>query len=318
MADLRIMKVGAGFALVAMTCTVALGEGSELPDLSVVIGGLPYSDSGDTSDNSHEADAICPFGPASSPDVYYAYTTTGETVSIDLCSSLYDTKVFVLDTAFNVVGCSDDACGSDGFKSALPSLALAAGTYHITVDGWSGSSGAYNLTVSAGISCDVNCSDTEGEPCGTDTNGGCNSTPNVFGALSCGDTVCGNAWADASSRDTEWYQVSASGDITWSCDAELPVNIFILNNNCAAITLLAQGTTGASCGSASCTLVGAASDTYVMWLGCTGFAGFPCGTTNDYQATVDCDLPCPLDLDGSGEVGFGDVLLILNGWGPCP
>ncbi|MHC5115135.1 MAG: DNRLRE domain-containing protein [Planctomycetota bacterium] len=27
--------------------------------------------------------------------------------------------------------------------------------------------------------------------------------------------------------------------------------------------------------------------------------------------------PCPADLDGSGDVGFGDILQIIGAWGPC-
>jgi hypothetical protein len=27
--------------------------------------------------------------------------------------------------------------------------------------------------------------------------------------------------------------------------------------------------------------------------------------------------PCPGDLDGDGEVGFGDLLAVLSAWGPC-
>jgi hypothetical protein len=32
-----------------------------------------------------------------------------------------------------------------------------------------------------------------------------------------------------------------------------------------------------------------------------------------------CDPPtCPADLDGSGDVGFGDILQVIGGWGACP
>jgi hypothetical protein len=27
--------------------------------------------------------------------------------------------------------------------------------------------------------------------------------------------------------------------------------------------------------------------------------------------------PCPSDLDGTGDVGFGDILAIIAAWGPC-
>jgi len=30
------------------------------------------------------------------------------------------------------------------------------------------------------------------------------------------------------------------------------------------------------------------------------------------------DMSCPADLDGSDEVGFGDILRVIAAWGPCP
>lgn len=54
-----------------------------------------------------------------------------------------------------------------------------------------------------------------------------------------------------------------------------------------------------------------------------GFSGGPVvlpGATGWY---VGCDevalvSACPADLDLSGDVGFGDLLEVLTGWGPCP
>ncbi|MCP3903959.1 MAG: hypothetical protein GY715_10030, partial [Planctomycetes bacterium] len=31
----------------------------------------------------------------------------------------------------------------------------------------------------------------------------------------------------------------------------------------------------------------------------------------------ECAASCPADLDGSGDVGFGDILVIIGAWGPC-
>ena len=30
-----------------------------------------------------------------------------------------------------------------------------------------------------------------------------------------------------------------------------------------------------------------------------------------------CEGDCPEDLDGSGIVDFGDLLILLSAWGPC-
>ncbi len=32
---------------------------------------------------------------------------------------------------------------------------------------------------------------------------------------------------------------------------------------------------------------------------------------------IECPQPCPADFDGSGDVGFGDLVQLLSAWGPC-
>ena len=36
-----------------------------------------------------------------------------------------------------------------------------------------------------------------------------------------------------------------------------------------------------------------------------------------FDFVFEVELPCPADLDDSGDVGFADVLAILAAWGPC-
>ena len=36
-----------------------------------------------------------------------------------------------------------------------------------------------------------------------------------------------------------------------------------------------------------------------------------------YVFDLNCPRDCPADLDGSGGVGFGDLLVLLAAWGPC-
>ena len=35
-------------------------------------------------------------------------------------------------------------------------------------------------------------------------------------------------------------------------------------------------------------------------------------------ADVQCQVPCPADLDNDGEIGIVDFLILLSLWGPCP
>ena len=36
------------------------------------------------------------------------------------------------------------------------------------------------------------------------------------------------------------------------------------------------------------------------------------------DAALTGEPPCPADLNGSGDVDFDDLLLLLSAWGPCP
>lgn len=193
---------------------------------AVAIPALPYNDGGNTCSFNNDYDEACPYTGSTSPDVVYSYSPAAdEAIDIALCTSLYDTKVYVYENAAgNLVACNDDACGSDSFKSELVGVPVTAGnTYYIVVDGYGGDCGDYSLDVIGNVPCVVDCppgSTLEGEPdCGTNYNdaynGGCNSSPNVFTNVPCGPngavTVCGRyggfLFNGLSYRDTDWYQL---------------------------------------------------------------------------------------------------------------
>jgi hypothetical protein len=73
-------------------------------------------------------------------------------VDISICESAYDTKLYVYENdAGNNIACNDDACSNSSgepFRSSLEQVSLTAGnTYYIVVDGYSGASGEYNISV---------------------------------------------------------------------------------------------------------------------------------------------------------------------------
>ncbi len=180
---------------------------------------------------------VCPYNLPGAPDVVYSFTpTSAVNVVVSLCDSNYDTKVYVYENAVgNVVGCNDDVCGSDSFKSEIECVSLTAGnTYYIVVDGWQSSDcGNYELTLSECSGCVVGCpsgSLLEGEaPCEDDTldeyNGGCNSQPPSFTPIWCNYegqniTVCGTyggyTYFGANYRDTDWYKAYLVGSSNFS------------------------------------------------------------------------------------------------------
>lgn len=211
-------------------------EGGEDVVTAFVIPGLPFTDSGSTCNNADDYDEICYYSDSTSPDAVYAYTPGGdEVVAMDLCTSSYDTKVYVYDSGFTVMGCNDDFYFSDTpecytYSSYLRILLPAGETYYIVVDGYGGGCGDYVLEVSgvpyAPLACDPN-AQVEGEAAPApdyvdDFNGGCNSVPEIFQPLNWIDEDSGcmhlsgiSGWYPSGgldNRDTDWFAVVAASE----------------------------------------------------------------------------------------------------------
>ncbi|MEP0846734.1 MAG: hypothetical protein HRF50_07930 [Phycisphaerae bacterium] len=62
----------------------------------------------------------------------------------------------------------------------------------------------------------------EPEPCGSDTDGGCNMASPQFVDINCGDLYCGSAWFDGGTRDTDWYRITVTEEteLTWTVSVE--------------------------------------------------------------------------------------------------
>lgn len=277
-------------------------EGGETIATAFPIPSLPYSDTGNTCDNLDDYDEACAYTGSTSPDVVYSYTAPNNQVMlIDLCYSTYDTKVYVYDAAMNLVACNDDyyfdpPCGT--YTSYVEASAFGGQTYYIVVDGYGGDCGDYALDIGVTDMCEVDCPTDavlEGEPHLYDgyadaTNGGCNSTPYVFGAIDWinsepGHPDHGYAWLCArsgwylsdtgsESRDTDWFEVyaAASGMMEFTVTSEYPVNMFVLNTDCADIQLLHQATSTA-CVPTTITWPVTAGDFFWLWVGPLEFSG---------------------------------------------
>lgn len=139
------IKVEAPSQVIYVGSSTILEGGEDIPS-AVAITALPYSDSGDTSDNMDDYT----FGTDTAPDVVYSFIPTGDiTVDVSLCGSSYDTKLGIVDSALSPVAYNDDSCG---LQSEVTGVALLAGeTYYIIVDGYSANSGPYdfNMVVAA-------------------------------------------------------------------------------------------------------------------------------------------------------------------------
>jgi len=280
--------------------------GGETIATATVIASLPFSDTASTAGHINDYDWVCPYTGSTSPDVVYSLAlATDKTITIDLCNSSYDTKVYVVQDAWsNVIYCNDDAgCGYSGYQSKLDAIALTVGhTYYIVVDGYGGSNGTYVLDVFEVEPCDLDCPPgamVEGEPnCGPNYvdmyNGGCNSTPFVFQDITGSSpiTMCGMSgtflYNGLSYRDTDWYRlnVTTTSTISYCCEAEFPLLIFFINGgtqNCLDYTILGS-LTGSMC-QQICLTFTVAPGYYWLWAGPSVFTGVPCGA--EYIMTID-------------------------------
>ena len=226
-----------GAWLEGATCTSSPCPTPQPGDLcctALPVPGLPFTESGNTCGFTNDYDAVCPYTGGTAPDVAYSYTpTVDQLVTLSLCLSGYDTKLYVYDgapTPGGQIACNDDAnpCpGSTGsFRSLIECLQLYAGhTYCIIVDGYGSSCGDYTLVMEECVPCEVTCppgATLEGEVgCGDEYvdnfNGGCNSDPAVFSTLDCDAVICGTAWTytftGLNYRDTDWYLFTVTEDL---------------------------------------------------------------------------------------------------------
>jgi hypothetical protein len=194
--------------------------------IEVFDGSTAYTTLGATTDGPpHE---LCNDGfadPQVNQDVWFNYTATQTgTLQVDTCGSGYDTKLAVYDgcacpvSDFNLLGCQDDTSPC-GLQSVVQVNVTAGNCYKIRVGGFGTAVGNGTLNLSYVVPCDTTCPPgavLENEPCGTDTNGGCNSGAACSGAsgncciphggLGCEDPVCQDAIcaADPFCCETAW------------------------------------------------------------------------------------------------------------------
>lgn len=273
-------------------------EGGEDMATAIVIIAIPFTDTGNTSDNIDDYDAMCPYGGSLSPDVVYSYTPSlDEVISLDLCGSGYDTKISVLDGGMNIIACNDDyyfddVCGV--YVSFIEGAYLTGGIeYFIVVDGYGNQAGDYILNVlSLEISpaCEIVCEGVpENEPAlGPDYddahNSGCGGSMfgNPFQSLMAdpdGELVfCGSSgwysYGASDFRDTDWFTafVGASGQIEWTVDAEQPTLGYLLGpNDCEEVAPVQTMTAGA-CAPATMTIAGTPGEMIWLWIGPTEFS----------------------------------------------
>jgi hypothetical protein len=212
-------------------------------------------------------------------DVWWKFVAPANgVVSISSCGTTpYDNKfaVYNLGTSpagfdYNelagaLVACNDDGPGgtcflTDGitnYASALTATVAQGNTYLVRMgsytDGETGS-GSFVIDLPSACSLDVN-NKTEGEACGSNSNGGCNDLPGGAPVefISLGDTFKGtfNTTIDPATggvvRDLDWYRLNLTSDQTLTVNLRSETFAFaaLFGGECGNILQLA--TTAAGC-----------------------------------------------------------------------
>ncbi len=252
----------------------------------------------------------CHFGGAAQGvgTAWFRFVASGPTATVRTCASTGaadDSLLAIYSgtcTSLVEIACNDDACGASGFLSEVTATGLTNGTtYYIQISCFAaGDRGIYTMELTCGAACDVICDGADireneancGLPADT-IDGGCNSTPNIWFPIQCGQTICGTAAATTTTRDTDWYEITLTQTtrLTWSVTAEFPVLVAIIQPGpttpCTGIAVRASAT-AAPCAQASINFC-CAPGRWWLFVGRNGFVDMPCGA--EYRGVLQC-APC--------------------------
>jgi len=287
-------------------------------------GSYPFSSVGANTDGPPSTPgATCSSGSdLFDNDVWFKFQAAANGVlSVSSCgASSYDNKLAVYDAGTSIatydyntlptslVGCNDDGAGgtcymtgtTTPFASAL-SVSVNVGHWYLVRNGsfTSGDTGNGSLTFTLPAPCALPApTSSESEACGAATNEGCNDAggTNPTEPISLGSTIGGTFWADADTRDTDWYT------LTLAADTEVTLNLysasfgsaFLVTGDCT--TVIAATTPGCPATDTVCAPAG----TYFVVVLTDAFTGNPCGNGvfNQYRINV-TGVPtvCPPSTD---------------------
>jgi len=288
--------------------------------LDAVVVELPViNGTGTTAGYNDDYDEVCPYGGSTSPDVVYTFTPAEDLVlDVDLCGSLYDTKVYVYDENLGLVACNDDFYFDDDcgvYVSKIEGMPVMAGMqYFVIVDGYGGDFGEYTINIEVFEPCDLTCpagAELENEPPLVDGyadawNGGCNSPEFDFPFQQITQPLfCGiSGWylsADGSEfRDTDWYHIyiPEGGVLEIIGDAEQPTFMFELGpQDCDNVGVLQNVPIG-DCDEGTMTVTGNEGDLVWFWVGPQTFTG----PVNEYEYVLLLNLVTPVENHSFSQV----------------
>lgn len=253
----------------------------------------------------------------------------------------FDVQLIILQQDPNFPPCGgyiQHALGTAGaFQTASVSAVLGAGTYWLFVAPDFNQPpfpcappNAYTATVDC---CSVSCppgSIQESEACGADTNGGC-TTLTGFEPAACGQTICGELFADNGLVDEDWWEVTVpdvNGDAqafaVLTVNADMPVQIQLHDDSCSSpFPVIYNAITAPACTPTPLFAGIPAPATFHILVRPDVPTGYPCGSSNGYTVQIDTGIDCGSitpppndDCGGSATVTLGTTTFDLLGATP--
>jgi len=189
------------------------------------------------------------------------------------------------------LGCDslDWTCLIDADTLGSYAMNLTAGTeYLILVDNEFIDAETQTFSIACPCAYTSNANTAESESCAADLNGGClNTGAPTYEPIACGGSISGTLWADAGTRDLDWFElvVTENTTIDVAFSGAMPL-VVALAANCAGIGTPLSTEFSDACGSGTLSYV-ATPGTYIMAIFPQTFDQYPCGSgSNNYDLTV--------------------------------
>lgn len=276
----------------------------------VLEGSIPIDTTGSTAD--FDMTGICDPGPYGNDFIYnyiaFQFTATMTGIcELTTCNAAdFDTRIAVISVCdpLTLIGCLDDTEGCAVFTTTLEVLVEEGLEYVAIVGGYSsGDSGTGTLTITSVGPCKApKSTGDEDEPCGDDTNGGCNNSKGLVRSIQDGDVLTGTVWAEAGTRDTDWFEFTLTEFSRVQFDLYRASPLW-------GIIEITEGACGGYVGSGLCPYVleqCILPGTYRIAITTPGFDGVPCGSElGDY--TIACTIEpggCEPDIQWSDPVEY--------------
>jgi len=255
---------------------------------------------------------------SSNNDVWWRVPAVANgTLTVSTCGTTpFDSKIAIYDMGTSpstydyntlntsIMGCNDDgnsgSCmltdGVTPYASELSVTVAVGHSYLVNLSTYTaGETGAGQISFNVPEPCSLpSTTSSEGEACGSSTNAGCVNNVSTTTAIALGASVGGTFWADAGTRDVDWYSFTLTSGKTVTASVFSASNAagFLFKGDSCSAQFIGQIANSCPATGSWCLPAG----TYTFAVATAGFTGTPCGSGvfNNYVLQLNgVNATCP-------------------------